>query len=180
MTDEQLLCAFGDGCQDAFNTLCNRHRGPVVRYLTTVLRDETLAEDATQETFLRVSRYYSSFKPSLGSTFTSWLFAIANNCARDIYKQTCKQCSETTLFSEEDDFTEPVEPDLDNVDHSDTISNLMRGLTEQQRLAVQLVYLEQMSYQEASVKLQCSQVALRKTVSRALRFIRDRYTVKAA
>jgi RNA polymerase sigma-70 factor (ECF subfamily) len=58
-----------------------RHRGPILAYLTRLTHDPALAEDLTQETFLRVSRGLSRFRGD--SKLGTWIYRIATNVYLD-------------------------------------------------------------------------------------------------
>ena len=55
------------------------------RYLTKLTRDKEIALDLTQDTFERIFRSIWSFKE--GAKVTPWVYAIANNVARDYFRK---------------------------------------------------------------------------------------------
>jgi RNA polymerase sigma-70 factor (ECF subfamily) len=65
--------------RDLVASLFDRYRLPVYRFLRRLLRDGAVAEDLTQETFLRAlgSRYHADGRER------AWVFQIARNLARD-------------------------------------------------------------------------------------------------
>jgi RNA polymerase sigma-70 factor (ECF subfamily) len=65
----------------AFRALHDRHKDEVFSFLVHMLRDDPLAEDALQETFLRVYRAIDSYDPE--RAFRPWLYQIARNVALD-------------------------------------------------------------------------------------------------
>src|SRR6266700_7435716 len=70
------------GDERAFSLILRAYEPPVYNYvLRLVGGDRTLAEDLTQEVFLRVFQGLSSF--SLRSKFTTWLFQVAKNRVLD-------------------------------------------------------------------------------------------------
>jgi RNA polymerase sigma-70 factor (ECF subfamily) len=84
-TDEELARGVQRGSRRDLASLVERHHGPLLGFLYRMCGgDRALAEDLTQETFLRVLRairqyhYPRPFKP--------WLYAIATNAARDHFK----------------------------------------------------------------------------------------------
>jgi RNA polymerase sigma-70 factor (ECF subfamily) len=58
-----------------------RYERPLVGYLTGILGDVERARDLAQETFLRVYRHAKGYRTH--SRFTTWLYHIARNVARD-------------------------------------------------------------------------------------------------
>ncbi|MEI7938623.1 MAG: RNA polymerase sigma factor [Verrucomicrobiota bacterium] len=72
------------GHDAALNDLMARHALPVFQFLCRMLGNEEDANDLAQETFLRVYQHRASFKP--GARFTTWLYTIAANLARNHYR----------------------------------------------------------------------------------------------
>lgn len=82
VSDEALLAAVGAGDSGSLGALLDRH-GPRVHGLArTLLWDAAAAEDAVQDTFLRVWRFAHGFDPRRG-TASSWLYTIARNVCVD-------------------------------------------------------------------------------------------------
>jgi RNA polymerase sigma-70 factor (ECF subfamily) len=69
------------GHDAALNDLMARHARPVFQFLCRMLGNEDDANDLAQETFARVYRHRASFRP--GARFTTWLYTIAANLARN-------------------------------------------------------------------------------------------------
>ncbi len=80
-TDEVLLRALVDGRGHAFDLLVARHGAGVRTYLGHLVRDRALAEDLTQEVFLKVLT--SIHTRETGRSFVVWLLRIARNEALD-------------------------------------------------------------------------------------------------
>ena len=72
------------GHDAALNDLMERHAGPLFQFLFRMLANEADANDAAQETFVRVYRYRERYD---GGKFTTWLYAIASNLARSEYRR---------------------------------------------------------------------------------------------
>jgi RNA polymerase sigma-70 factor, ECF subfamily len=63
----------------AFSDLYGRYAGHVLRFLVARLRDHELAQDLTQEVFIRILKAIGSFKYQGERSFLSWMYAIASN-----------------------------------------------------------------------------------------------------
>lgn len=98
----------GDG--DAFTEIVRSYQVPVFNYVLRLTGDRPLAEDVTQEVFLRVLRGLPHF--SGRSTFTTWLFQIAKHRAYDELR-TLERRPHSTHSAEALDTlaSVPVEPD---------------------------------------------------------------------
>lgn len=81
-SDEALLAAVGAGDQAAFTVLFDRHAPRVHGLARIILGDPVAADDAVQETFLRVWRFASGFDPRRGSV-AGWLMSAARNVSVD-------------------------------------------------------------------------------------------------
>lgn len=79
--DTALVRAAGAGDMDALGALYVRHHRRVYELCVRMVRDPDVAEDLTQEGFLRVSRYGSSFDGR--SSVTSWLYRLVRNRCLD-------------------------------------------------------------------------------------------------
>jgi len=72
------------GHDAALNDLMERHATPLFHFLCRMVGNEDDAGDLAQETFVRVFRARASFRP--GEKFSTWLFTIAANLARNHFR----------------------------------------------------------------------------------------------
>jgi RNA polymerase sigma-70 factor (ECF subfamily) len=79
-SDEELIVAFQQGQTEAFNILVGRYKNQLMNYLFRYLGDYDQADDAVQETFIRVYRKKDLYKPI--ARFSTWLYTIATNIAK--------------------------------------------------------------------------------------------------
>ncbi|MEQ1566979.1 MAG: sigma-70 family RNA polymerase sigma factor [Myxococcota bacterium] len=82
--DESLMQRVARGERDAYDALYARWSGPVFRFLLRRTGARGTAEEALQETWLRVYRFRDRFDPT--RSFRSWVFTIAANCGRDAHR----------------------------------------------------------------------------------------------
>ena len=83
--DADLAVAARSGSGDACTTLVHRFQRPVYNLVARLVQDPGLAEDLTQDTFLKMFRGLAQYDASL--RFSSWLFRIAHNTAIDHLRQ---------------------------------------------------------------------------------------------
>ncbi|HSR41421.1 MAG TPA: sigma-70 family RNA polymerase sigma factor, partial [Longimicrobiales bacterium] len=76
-SDDALVRAAGSGDRDALGELYVRHRGMVYELCLRMVGDPDAAEDLTQEGFLRVERYGSTFDGR--SSVRTWLYRLIRN-----------------------------------------------------------------------------------------------------
>lgn len=79
--DPEVVAAAKAGEMRAFEQLVRRFQADVWRLSFHLLHDEVLADDATQDTFVRAYRFLSRYRGE--SKFSTWLLSIARNCALD-------------------------------------------------------------------------------------------------
>lgn len=79
--DPQVVLDAQRGNAAAFETLVRAYQAPVWRLVHQLVRDQQLAEDVTQEAFLRAYRFLPRYRGD--SRFSTWLLSVARNCAMD-------------------------------------------------------------------------------------------------
>jgi RNA polymerase sigma-70 factor (ECF subfamily) len=79
--DPRILARARGGDLGAFEELVRTYQADVWRFSYSFTRDRALAEDVTQEAFIRAFRFIGTFRGD--AKFSSWLFRIARNCAMD-------------------------------------------------------------------------------------------------
>ena len=101
--DEEIVRSFQEsGSNDCFTELFVRHRRRVFSSCRGFFGDSATAEDATQETFLRVYQKIHSFQ---GGNFVGWLMRIARNVCIDQWRKCRAEAG-----NEDTDFTEMPAP----------------------------------------------------------------------
>jgi RNA polymerase sigma-70 factor (ECF subfamily) len=80
-TDQDVVAWARAGTEAAYRELLRRYERPVYSLIYRMVRDRELAEDLTQETFVKVLNALDRYRPEF--KFSSWIFKIANNAAID-------------------------------------------------------------------------------------------------
>ncbi len=81
LTDQEVVLLARGGQERAYRELVRRYERPIFSLLYRMVRDRELAEDLSQETFVKALNAIESYRPVY--KFSSWLFKIANNAAID-------------------------------------------------------------------------------------------------
>lgn len=81
ITDQEVVERASAGSEAAYRELVRRYQRPVFSLIYRMVRDRELAEDLTQETFVKVLNAIDRYRPEY--KFSSWIFKIANNAAID-------------------------------------------------------------------------------------------------
>jgi RNA polymerase sigma-70 factor, ECF subfamily len=80
-TDEMLMVRYQRGDRDAFAELVRRYQTPIYNFVIRQVGQKSIAEDTTQEVFLRVVQNAAEFKHE--ARFSTWLYTIARNLCID-------------------------------------------------------------------------------------------------
>jgi len=79
------MLAYRDGNAAAFDTLYERHRGPLFRYVLRGVKLRAVAEELYQEIWIRVIEARRRYSPT--ARFTTWLYTIAHNRLVDHWRR---------------------------------------------------------------------------------------------
>jgi len=79
--DQEVVRQARKGHEAAYRELVRRYERPVFSLIFRMVRDRELAEDLSQETFIKVLNAIGSYRPEF--KFSSWVFKIANNTTID-------------------------------------------------------------------------------------------------
>lgn len=82
IVDEQLAREALAGSQSACRELVHRFERPVFNLIARMVRDPVLAEDLSQDAFVKAFNRLQTYRPEQGK-FSNWLFKIAHNTAID-------------------------------------------------------------------------------------------------
>lgn len=81
LPDADIVALSQQGHEAAFRELIRRYERPVFSLIFRMVRDRELAEDLSQDTFVKVLNHIDRYRPEF--KLSSWLFKIANNVAID-------------------------------------------------------------------------------------------------
>ena len=85
-SDPELVARITAGDQSALDEVYHRHSRPVYSLALHIIRDPAMAEDVTQEVFLKLWRQSESYRPERGA-LGSWLLSVAHNRAIDVMRR---------------------------------------------------------------------------------------------
>ncbi|MBA4389094.1 MAG: hypothetical protein C0404_14020 [Verrucomicrobia bacterium] len=156
MTDRELLSRYLQaGDKDAFSTLVERHSPMIYGACMRVLRNHHEAEEATQATFVVLMNRHQSVRSM--DDMSGWLYRVASNVAKATIRSRVRRARrEQEVFESAEPATisEVGEPANDAV--LGVLDKCISSLTELQRQAVVLRYLEGHSQEEGARLAGCS------------------------
>ena len=162
LTDEKLMISYQEGSEKAFEVLYERHSKKVYGYLKNRLKDPSFADDVFQATFLKLHHYRLKYDPSF--PFLPWLFTVCKNVMLDhIRKKGRIQEELNPLALEQAETPKPNE--------TVTVPDLS-ALPVKQQKAIQLRYMQELSFEEIAKRLETSPPNVRQLISRAMKQLR--------
>jgi RNA polymerase sigma-70 factor (ECF subfamily) len=85
--DYELIQRFIKGEESCFEQLIHRHKNKVFAYISLYIRDQALAEDLFQDTFMKVIQSVKSGRYQDNGKFISWVMRIAHNLIIDHFRR---------------------------------------------------------------------------------------------
>jgi len=85
--DRELVKMFMEGNQAAIESLIKKHKNRVYTYILLIVKNQHLAEDILQETFIKVIRSLRLKRYQEKGIFVSWVIRIAHNLVIDHYRK---------------------------------------------------------------------------------------------
>jgi RNA polymerase sigma-70 factor (ECF subfamily) len=82
VADEQLVARALGGSQAAYREIVRRYERPVFNLVARIVRDREVAEDLSQDAFVKAFTRLETYRPEQGK-FSNWLFKIAHNTSLD-------------------------------------------------------------------------------------------------
>jgi RNA polymerase sigma-70 factor (ECF subfamily) len=169
-TEQKLAqrCASGD--PEAWETLVQTYNKRIYNLAYRFTRRFDVAEELTQDVFLKVYQNLDSFRSESGS-LQSWIMRVGRNLIIDRYRQTYRE--KNVAGSEElevIDFADEKKSSVpDNIYHRETVEFLTQALDllpADLKQAVILRDLEEMSYQEIAELLQIPEGTVKSRINR--------------
>jgi RNA polymerase sigma-70 factor (ECF subfamily) len=161
-----------DGDEEALGALVDRHHAAVYRLAVSLVSDSDLAQDITQEAFLKAFRALGGFRGD--AAFRTWLLTIAANTARGVLRKRGRR-RETDLDAVPPLATSEPNPEERAVvaQEASRARSLLDQLPEKQRMSVQLRIDEGLSFREIGAIIGSSEGAARVNYFHGIRKIRD-------
>jgi RNA polymerase sigma-70 factor (ECF subfamily) len=149
---ERLAVQAAQGDVEAFRHIFDRYARPILSFLYDMMGQRELAEDLTQETFVRAYRSMRSLREP--SKLSTWLFGIARNTARELIRRRMREGQMVDLEDQQvekmDDGKRPPDAELLNRELNGVIRRALSRLDEDKRMVFTLKILHEQTYEEIS------------------------------
>ena len=162
LSDRVLLNNYLLGDRSAISELIERHSKRVRNYIGMMVKDDDIADDIFQETFIKAVKVIDEGRYTDSGKFRSWILRIAHNRVLDHFRRqkSSRQVNESeagydvigTLR-----FAEPTtEDEMVHSEMEQTIRDLVELLPDEQREVVRLRYYSKLSFQEIAEQTEVS------------------------
>ncbi len=154
VTDEQLVKAYVQGNNEAFDTLLKRHQDRIYNYIVRIIKNEDIANDIFQETFVKAILTIKQGRYTENGKFPAWISRIAHNLIIDYYRQ---EKSENIQSADLDDVDvlnrkelceETIEDAIITEQIRDDVKYLIKELPYLQREVLTMRYYQNLSFKE--------------------------------
>lgn len=153
LSDSELIRAYRNGDNQAFEQLLSRHQERVYNKIHFIVRDSELANDLFQDTFIKVIRLLKEGKYIEEGKFQPWILRIAHNMAIDHFRRNKKMKmvrsrDEYDVFATINDGEEHIEDKMVEMQiHSDVLK-LIDELPMDQQEVVRMRMYQNLSFKE--------------------------------
>jgi RNA polymerase sigma-70 factor (ECF subfamily) len=173
LSDDELMISCKQGNSKSFSLLMRRYEKRLIKYINGFVKNNDLAQDLTQEAFLRAYRNRESYTPN--SNFAAWIYRIATNLCRDEFRkrrsspvvslnksltfQINEKGEEETCCLYEmipDESISPPNVEIEKEEQRARLRLAIKSLSEKHRAVIQMHIYNGMEYAQIAEQLGCS------------------------
>lgn len=173
MNDEQIMESVKNGNLQQASLLFDRFHKRIFNFLVRMTADREVAEDLTQNVFLRLLKYRHSYNPEM--KFQSWIYQMARNAFADYYQQ---QKQRKPVKMEVEKLTDHLPEPMDALEQEENEKRLIRALAQlpdDYRELLVLTRFQQLKYEEVAGFLNMTVANVKVKVHRAMGQLRENY-----
>ena len=175
VSDEDLMARAALDDEKAFTELVRRYQTRVIHLVSRLLNDREVSEDIAQEVFVRVHLHRKNYRT--GSKFSTWLFTIAANLAKNEMRRRKRRRNWTSLDELQETLKDASlqfadkksnrQEDLEREQLSGVVGEAIATLPDRYRIALVLRDIEGLAYEEIGVALKIPGGTVRSRINRA-------------
>ncbi len=190
LSDEELMISCSQGDPKSFAVLMRRYQARLNRYINRFVKNDDLAQDLTQETFLRAYRSRESYVPK--ARFAAWIYRIATNLCHDEFRKrrTSPTVSLNTSFTVQinekgdvenyelyeqlpDDSIPPPDVEIEREEQRIRLRAAIESLSEKHRTVILMHVYNGMEYTEMAKQLECSVGTIKSRMHYAIKSLKQ-------
>lgn len=164
MEDKELMVLYQNDNHLAFEELYSRHKGKIYSYLSKRIYNSNEVDDIYQRVLLKLHKSRKLYNPNFD--VLPWFYTITKSELLDFFK---RKNVNTELFDEKNHYLL-----VDSKDNSFDLEN-EKLLSENEKEAIRLRYLNESEFLEISKVLNTSESNARKLISRGLKKLKTKY-----
>ncbi|MCY1719183.1 sigma-70 family RNA polymerase sigma factor [Prolixibacteraceae bacterium Z1-6] len=154
LNDNELVQRFIKGDQEALEILIVRHKSRVFSYILLIVKNQELAEDIFQETFIKVIRSLKREKYIENGKFVSWVLRISHNLIIDHFRKEklkgtiSNDSTDVDIFNSQRFSEDTIEDKMVTSQILLEVKNLIGELPEDQQQVIQMRHYMGLSFKE--------------------------------
>lgn len=165
-----LACARGE--HEALRRLFDMEAAKMLGVAIRILRRRDLAEEAVQDTFVRIWRHAARFDPARGSA-RAWIYAILRNRALTILRQADRETAQSPAELEERSDQAVIQAAWFGLDESHALKRCLEELDEAKRQGILMAYVLGYTHGEIAGRLGAPLGTTKAWVRRGLKMLRE-------
>lgn len=156
--DQELVSLYMGGNEEAFSFLLNRNKNKVFGYIFKLVKDEEIANDIFQDTFVKVIKTLKGGKYNEEGKFLPWVLRISHNLVIDHFRRLSKMpIAGRGNGNEDDEFDifnvlrlkdDNIEDQLIQTQIHNDVRQLIEHLPEDQKEIIKLRHYVGMSFKD--------------------------------
>jgi len=144
--DRFIIDKIKEGDKESFKIMMEYYEKPILKHLFNITGDSKASMELLQETFFRVWLYIDSYSFLDDIGFSSWLFKIATNVAKNYISRNIKSNNLTNI--DDTDLNTGLEEWKDDIEDKVFIQSIIKSLKEPYKTSLFLRYMEELDYKE--------------------------------
>ncbi len=155
------------------SVLFDRYHKRIYNFLARTTLDRALAEDLTQNVFLRIIKYRNSYRE--GNRFQSWIYQVARNVFSDHYQANKNRKSDFVAVEKMSDTMSDHEEEKEQEERERVLHRSLALLTDEQRELLVLTRFQHLKYEEVADMMETTVANIKVKVHRAIAKLREHY-----
>ena len=161
-SDDQLISLYVDGKNEAFDELLERHKDRVYMYIYHSVKNEDLADDIFQDTFVKAITTIKQGRYVENGHFAAWVTRIAHNLIIDYFRLSRAENLQSTddeevnILNRKELSEQTIEDDMVTSQIHSDVRRLIKALPMSQREVLVMRYYKNMSFKEIADTLDVS------------------------
>lgn len=153
VNESELISAYIRGDENAFTLLVNRYKSKVYTTIYLVVKDSYVAEDLTQDTFIKAIKTLKDGRYNEEGKFLPWILRIAHNLAIDYFRRAKRYPNVvfedgSSVFNSLNFAEDSIESAQIRKESHEHLRSLIKKLPQQQREVLVMRHYEDLSFQE--------------------------------